>query len=96
MSIEEFLAQLNVAQKGWGLWVNRDNGRDYHIGQYAFENDRMPKNFIHVDNLDHLAHIRQQYICSKSSEKTNEVLLGKEWAENFLSQWRNQNLKYLV
>ncbi|AFZ35869.1 hypothetical protein Sta7437_2327 [Stanieria cyanosphaera PCC 7437] len=96
MSIEEFLGQLNTAEKGWGLWVNRNNPHEYHMGQYAFDNDRIPKCFVHVDNLDHLAHLRQQYISSKASNQSNETFLGQEWAEKFLSQWCNHNLKALV
>ena len=96
MSVEDFLSQLNTAQKNWGLWLNRDNGQDYHVGHYAFEHDQMPKHFIHVDNLDHLAHLRQQYIWSNILEQTNEALLGQRWAENFLDQWRTQNCQCLV
>ena len=96
MTIEDFLSQLNHAEKGWGLWLDRDNGKNYHVGQYHFENDRMPKSFIHVGNLNYIAHLRQKYLWSKMSESKNELLLGKEWAETFLAQWRNQNLKSLV
>ena len=96
MSVEDFLSQLNTAQKDWGLWLNRDNGQDYHVRHYAFEHDQMPKHFIHVDNLDHLAHLRQQYIWSNILEQTNEALLGQRWAENFLDQWRTQNCQCLV
>jgi hypothetical protein len=89
MSIDEFLARLNIAQKGWGLWLNRNNGKDYHVGQYAFENDRLPKEYVHVDNLDHLAHMRQEYIKSHYAEQENEFALGETWARSFLSQWRH-------
>jgi hypothetical protein len=96
MSIEEFLGQLNTAEKGWGLWINRNDIHEYHVGQYAFDNDRIPKCFVHVDNLDHLAHLRQQYIQSKASTEIDQALLGQEWAENFLSHWRSNDLKVLA
>ncbi|MDJ0744144.1 MAG: hypothetical protein QNJ32_12365 [Xenococcaceae cyanobacterium MO_167.B27] len=41
MTIEEFLAQLNIAHRGWGLWIDRNDIHQYHIGQYAFQNDRI-------------------------------------------------------
>lgn len=96
MVIEDFLAQLNEAEKGWGLWLDRDNGQDYHIGQYAFESDCMPKSYLHVDNLDNLVHSRQKYISSKSLQKSQEASLAKEWVDHFLTQWRSQNCRSLV
>lgn len=90
MSTLEFLAQLNTAIKGWGLWISRDDLNAHHIGQYSFENDRLPKNFVYVGNLEDLAHIRQKYILTHLKSPKNEDALGKEWAESFLSQWKAQ------
>lgn len=96
MNVEAFLAQLNTADKEWGLWVNRDNSSEYHVGHYAFENDRMPKSFVHVGSLDYLAHLRQQYIKAHWSEQTSKEVLSNEWAENFLNQWQVENSKTLA
>jgi hypothetical protein len=87
MNTADFLAQLNDAEKGWGLWINRDRVSEYHVGQYAFENDRLPKDFIHVASLDKLAHQRQRYILSRMATHDNETALGQEWADGFLRQW---------
>ena len=89
MNTLEFLAQLNDAEKGWGLWVNRDQIEDNRVLQYA-DNDRMPKSFIHLDSLDQLAHLRQKYILENASSAKSEEVLGQEWAEDFLSQWQSQ------
>ncbi len=96
MTIEEFLAQLNIAHRGWGLWIDRNDIHQYHIGQYAFQNDRIPKSFIHVDNLDHLAHLRQRYIQSRQDITDNVNHLGWEWAKHFLAQWYATNCRILV
>lgn len=85
MDTLEFLAQLNDAEKGWGLWIDRNQLEQYHVGQYSYENDRIPKSFIHVGNLDQLAHLRQQYILANTSPDKSEEILGREWAEQFLS-----------
>ena len=90
MQTEEFLAKLNNAQKGWGLWVNRQNIHENHVGQYSFENDCLPKNFIHVGSLEKLAHLRQAYLLEKTNEKASEEKLSEEWADVFLSQWQMQ------
>ena len=90
MNTLEFLAQLNDAEKGWGLWVNRDQIDQHHVGQYSFDNDRMPKSFTHIGSLDQLAHLRQKYILENTSLAKSEEVLGKEWAENFLSQWQSR------
>lgn len=90
MNTLEFLAQLNDAEKNWGLWINRDQIDEYHVGQYSYENDRLPKSFVHVGNLDQLAHQRQKYILENTSASQTEEVLGKEWAESFLSQWQAQ------
>jgi hypothetical protein len=90
MNTLEFLAQLNDAEKGWGLWVNRDQIDQHHVGQYSFENDHMSKSFIHIGSLDQLAHLRQKYILENTSSAKSEEVLGQEWAEDFLSQWQSQ------
>lgn len=90
MTTLEFMAQLNDAEKGWGLWVDRDHPDQHHVGQYAFENDRMPKNFVHVASLDRLAHLRQVYILDKQGTPETEAQLGREWAEQFLKEWQSQ------
>ena len=89
MNTLEFLAQLNDAEKGWGLWINRDQIDDNRVLQYA-DNDRMPKSFTHIGSLDQLAHERQKYILENASSAKSETVLGQEWAENFLSQWQSQ------
>ncbi len=88
MHTSKFLAQLNHCEKGWGLWINRENLAENHVGQYAFENDRIPRNFVHAGSLDDLAHLRQTYIRQKSAANLFDDVLGQEWAEQFLSQWR--------
>lgn len=90
MNTVQFLEQLNDAEKGWGLWLDRNNPAEHHVGQYAFENDRMPKNFVHVASLDSLAHQRQTYIMNNSSLEKSEELLGHEWAEQFIAEWQSQ------
>jgi hypothetical protein len=88
MNTLEFLTQLNTATKEWGLWISRDNPIEHHIGHYSFEHDCMPRRFIHVGSLEELAHLRQHYILDNTSSVKNEEVLGKEWAENFLSRWQ--------
>lgn len=88
MKTSEFLAQLNHSNKDWGLWVNRDNPEENHVGLYSFENDRLPKSFYHVASLEALAHERQSYILSHSNDPNNEQLLGRQWADSFLSTWK--------
>jgi hypothetical protein len=90
MNTLEFLAQLNDAEKGWGLWVDRSQTDHCHVGQYSFENDRLPKSFVHVADLNYLAHLRQKYILNHTTSNLNETLLGQEWAKSFLSQWQPQ------
>ncbi len=90
MNTLEFLAQLNDAEKGWGLWVDRNRIDQCHVGQYFFENDRLPKSFVHVANLNELAHLRQKYILKNNSSNCSDMLLGQEWAKNYLSQWQIQ------
>ncbi|MCW6038141.1 hypothetical protein K4A83_17960 [Spirulina subsalsa FACHB-351] len=85
MNTLNFLAELNDAEKGWGLWVDKDHVNQFHVGQYAFENDRLPKSFIHVGSLDSLAHKRQYYILHNNSLDKNEDVLSQEWAEDVLS-----------
>ncbi|MEM9543115.1 MAG: hypothetical protein AAGA60_26940 [Cyanobacteria bacterium P01_E01_bin.42] len=82
----DFLAQLNDAEKGWGFWIDRNHIEQYHVGQYSFENDRLPKSFIHVDSLNNLAHERQQYIASHlNSDGNSDEALGQEWAKTLLN-----------
>lgn len=88
MNTSEFLSNLNDAEEGWGLWVDRNELEHCHVGQYSFENDRLPKSFIHVANLNYLAHLRQKYILNHLSLNLNETILGQEWAKTFLSQWQ--------
>ncbi|MGK7915117.1 MAG: hypothetical protein AB4038_06150 [Prochloraceae cyanobacterium] len=88
MKTEEFLAQLNTADRGWGLWLDRNNIQEYHVGQYSFENDYLPKSFVHVGSLEQLAHQRQKYILNHNREQKNSEGLGKEWANNLLCQWQ--------
>ena len=85
MTTLEFLAQLNDAEKGWGLWLDPKDVEKHHIGQYAFENDLLPKRFIHIASLDKLAHQRQKYILEHISSNSNNERLGREWANDFLS-----------
>ncbi len=88
MKTGEFLAQLNTADKGWGLWLNRNNIQECHVGQYFFENDYLPKSFVHVGSLEQLAHQRQKYILNHNQEQTTSEGLGKEWADSLLCQWQ--------
>jgi hypothetical protein len=90
MNTLEFLAQLNESEKGWGLWINRDKLEEHHVGHYSFDNDRMPKSFVHVASLEELAHSRQKYILGNISSSNNEKVLGQEWAKRFLSEWQAQ------
>jgi hypothetical protein len=90
MNTLEFLAQLNTSTKEWGLWVNRENLNEHHEGHYSFESDRMPRSFVHVGTLEELAHQRQKYILNNASSVKSEEVLGKEWAESFLSQCQAQ------
>jgi hypothetical protein len=90
MNTSEFLAQLNVTDRGLGLWISRENLQEHHVGHYAFDNDRIPKFFIHAGSLEELAHLRQKHILNNPSSTTNEWFLGREWADNFLSKWQAQ------
>jgi hypothetical protein len=90
MKTKQFLANLNTATKGWGLWINKNNPQENHVGQYSFENDCLPKSFIHAGSLEELAHLRQKYILSTTTAKEKSANLGEEWAENFLDQWQTQ------
>jgi hypothetical protein len=90
MNTSEFLAQLNVTDKGLGLWISRENLQEHHVGHYAFDNDRIPKSFIHAGSLEELAHLRQKHILNNSVSTTSEWFLGREWADNFLSKWQSQ------
>lgn len=90
MNTLEFLSQLNTTTKEWGLWISRDNVDEHHVGLYSFENDRIPKNFIHVASLEELAHLRQKYILNNASSAKSGEVLGEEWAKTFLSQWHTQ------
>lgn len=90
MNTLEFLSQLNDSEKGWGLWVDRENREEHHVGQYAFENDRLPKAFVHVASLESLAHLRQKYILDNNASAKSETVLGQEWAKQFLSEWQPQ------
>ncbi|MBD2576809.1 hypothetical protein [Oscillatoria sp. FACHB-1406] len=89
MTTVDFIARLNDAEKGWGLWIDRDNPEQHHVGQYAFENDRMPRNFIHVASLNRLAHLRQVYILNQGGTPNAEETLGREWAEQFMREWQS-------
>lgn len=86
----DFLAQLNDAEKGWGFWIDREHIENYHVGQYSFENDRLPDSFIHIGSLDNLAHDRQEYIMSHIAPSfnnysgNNDETLGQEWAKTVL------------
>lgn len=95
MNTTEFLAQLNDAEKDWGLWIDRNNTDEHHVGHYSFETDHLPKSFVHVASLDRLAHLRQQYILSRTPSGNSEDALGKEWAEVFLGEWKSQDLAKL-
>jgi hypothetical protein len=87
MTALEFLAQLNDAEKEWGLWIDRNNLEEYHVGHYSYEHDRMPKSFLHVGKLEELAHLRQKYILDNVSSVKSDEILGLEWAKSFISQW---------
>lgn len=43
MKTLEFLSELNAAPQGWGFWIDRQHIEANHVGQYSFENDRLPK-----------------------------------------------------
>lgn len=86
MKTLEFLSTLNTAPKGWGFWLDRQQIDENQIGQYSFENDRLPKSFVHVGSLDELAHLRQQYILGHLDERHNEEELGMEWARQVLAK----------
>jgi hypothetical protein len=90
MNTLEFLSQLNDAEKGWGLWINRENPQDHHVGHYSYETDHLPKSFVHVASLEELAHLRQKYLLSQNSSLFTEEALAQEWAQQFLSQWTPQ------
>jgi hypothetical protein len=95
MKISEFLAQLNISSKDWGLWLNYDNVQEYHVGQYFYENDRLPKHYIHVASLHDLAHRRQQYILNNNASGKSDAQLGQEWADHFLSEWNVSTVSLL-
>lgn len=86
MKTLEFLSTLNTAPKGWGFWLDRQRTDENHIGQYSFENDRLPKSFVHVGSLNELAHLRQQYILSHFDGRHSEEELGIEWAREVLAK----------
>ncbi|ACK71547.1 hypothetical protein PCC7424_3145 [Gloeothece citriformis PCC 7424] len=90
MKTKEFLARLNTATKGWGVWINKNNPDENHVGQYTYENDCLPKSFVYAGSLEELAHLRQQYILNASIASKTDEELGKEWAENFLDGWQIQ------
>jgi hypothetical protein len=88
MNTLEFLSSLNNATKEWGLWINRDCLSEHHVGHYSFEQDHLAKSFIHVGNLEELAHLRQHYILENLASTNNEEELSRQWAEKFLSEWQ--------
>ncbi|WP_013324534.1 hypothetical protein [Gloeothece verrucosa] len=90
MKTKEFLARLNTAAKGWGVWINRNNVDENHVGQYGFENDCLPKSFVFAGSLEELAHLRQKYILKATKPEKSDEELGQEWAQNFLEQWKVQ------
>ncbi|GCA96027.1 MULTISPECIES: hypothetical protein [Microcystis] len=47
MKTLEFLSELKAAPQGWGFWIDRQQIEANHVGQYSFENDRLPKSFVH-------------------------------------------------
>jgi hypothetical protein len=85
MKTLEFLSTLNTAPKGWGFWLDRQHIEESHIGQYSFENDRLPKSFIHLGSLAELAHLRQKYILGHPNTNCNDDELGMEWARQVIS-----------
>lgn len=90
MKTKEFLARLNTAAKGWGVWINKNNLDENHVGQYKFENDCLPKSFVYAGSLEELAHLRQNYILKASIAQKSDEELGEEWAETFLDHWKVQ------
>jgi hypothetical protein len=86
MKTLEFLSTLNTAPKGWGFWLDRQRIEENHIGQYSFENDRLPKSFIHLGSLAELAHSRQQYILNHLDTRRDDDELGMEWARELLAK----------
>ena len=92
MNTLEFLAQLNDAEKEWGLWINRESPIDYHVGHYSYETDHLPKSFIHVGSLEELAHLRQKHLLAKTSLPLTEEVLAQEWAQQFLAHWTSHQI----
>jgi hypothetical protein len=90
MNTLEFLAQLNEAEKEWGLWVDRQQLTDHHVGHYSYETDHLPESFVHVGSLEELAHQRQKYILENNASNQSEEALSRQWAQEFLSQWQAQ------
>lgn len=90
MNTLEFLTQLNEAEKDWGLWIDRQQPDNHHVGHYAYETDHLSKSFLHVGSLEELAHERQEYILANESTNQSEEALGRQWAETFLAQWQAQ------
>jgi hypothetical protein len=90
MNTFEFLSQLNEAEKEWGLWVDRQQPDDHHVGHYSYETDHLPESFAHAGSLEELAHQRQKYILENAASNQSEEALGQQWAEGFLSQWQGQ------
>lgn len=88
MKTIEFLSSLNTANKGWGLWINTKNIDEHHVGQYSFENDYLPKSFVHLGSLDELAHSRLNYLLHTASASKNDQSLAQEWASHLLSELR--------
>jgi hypothetical protein len=85
MKTLEFLSELNAAPQGWGFWIDRQHIEENHVGQYSFENDRLPKSFVHIGSLAELAHQRQKYILSHLDNNANTEELGQEWAQTLLA-----------
>lgn len=59
--------------------------RFIHVGQYSFENDLLPKSFVHIGSLAELAHQRQKYILSHLDSNGNVEELAQEWAQTLLA-----------
>lgn len=93
MTTFEFLAQLNEAEKEWGLWVDCQQLDDHHVGHYSYETDHLAESFVHVGSLEELAHQRQKYILENSASNQSEEILGRQWAEALLSQWQAEWVK---
>ena len=85
MKTLEFLSELNAAPQGWGFWIDRQHIEASHVGQYSFENDRLPKSFVHIGSLAELAHQRQKYILSHLDSNGNVEELAQEWVQTLLA-----------